>query len=41
MVISHSSRLTVSNASKTKIDAAMACPLVLTGIINAVVTAAD
>src|SRR5665213_1454341 len=40
MVDSHSSRLTVKTASTTKIDNAMACPLVLTGSMAAVATAA-
>jgi hypothetical protein len=39
-VASHSSRLTVKMASTTKIDNAMACPLVLTGSMAAVATAA-
>ena len=40
IVDSHSSRLTVKRASTTKIDNAMACPLVLTGSMAAVATAA-
>jgi hypothetical protein len=40
MVASHSSGLTVKSASTTKTDSAMACPLVLTGSMAAVATAA-
>ena len=40
MVASHSSGLTVKRASTTKIDNAIACPLVLTGSMAAVATAA-
>lgn len=39
-VASHCSRLTVNKASTTKIDNAMACPLVLNGSMAAVATAA-
>jgi hypothetical protein len=40
MVASHSPGLTVKSASTTKIDNAIACPLVLTGSVAAVATAA-
>src|ERR1700677_1730551 len=40
MVASHCSGLTVNSASTTKTDSAMACPLVLTGSMAAVATAA-